>query len=215
MAYLYFLVFLYYAYITCWVGGESYSKMFLKCTSPRKVMNTIPTHFQRVSSECPPEREGSAQRRGAEAANLFRTKVVPAFSGWNCPCPCPPPHLSHLGSHTALRLWRENKAGSQSTKTFLLSAGQQLARWPGGPRCPSREPRPVTAPLSSPQGQMFWPWASGGRAGAGQDSTRAPTRMPVTSARPRGHSPWPGTQQGLPRPPATHKAAFEQPGWCL
>lgn len=117
------------------------------------------------------EKRGQSRKPFQDQSNssLFRGELtLPATSSK----PCGLPHYS---------LALEGKQGRLTEhRDFLLSAGQQLARRPGGLWCPSREPGPVRAPLWRPQGQMFWPQASGeweGRGKGGQ--SQAPTRMPV------------------------------------
>ena len=78
----------------------------------------------------------------------------------------PQPHLSHVGSHRALRLWRENKAGSQSTQTFLPSARQQLVR--RGSLQGARTSEPL---CGAPRGRCSVPEPCRvGWGGAGQDN---------------------------------------------
>lgn len=94
-----------------------------------------------------PEGKGSGQIRGDEAANLSRAKVAPTFAGWNGPFPIPfkPCGLPHCS--VAL----EGKQGDFQGTTFLPSAGQQLARQPGGCGVPQGA-RACQSPTVAPPG---------------------------------------------------------------
>lgn len=184
--------------------------------SQEKSLGTFPTGREKALSGMNLTRKGGqwAEKR-EQSSKPFQDRSNSSLF-WLEQTLSSPPCLSHLGSHTTLRLWREKQGKLTEPKDLLLSAEQQLARRPGGLQCPSREAGPVRDSLWSPQEQMFWPRASGeweGRGKTGQ--SQAPTGMLSLSDGPCGHILWPGTHRGLPHLPATHKATFEQPGWHL
>lgn len=145
---------------------------------------------------------------GSTAAVPGLEWLQPPWLGTHLPAqPC------HWGSHTALRLCRENKAGSEHTETSLPTEGSS---WPGaGGLCAPHGSQGLSESLCGawrgetspcPRGRCSGP----GPLEAGQDSKGTAAAKPRKEA----HSlAWQAT--GPPHPLATHKAASEQPGWRL
>lgn len=124
-----------------------------------------------------------AEKRG-RSSKSFQDQSGSTLFGLEMPLP--PPRLSHVWAPTLPFNSGGKTRQTHRAQTFLHSAGQQLAKRPGG--CGAPQGAKVYQSLFvEPQEQMFWLWALGGWDRAGHDSAWAPTGMPVPTARPRGH----------------------------
>lgn len=171
-------------------------------TVPRKVTGHLP-NWQTVHSEYhepPITGKGGqwAETRG-QSRKHFQDQRDSSLFWLELTLPLRAPLPSHLGSHTTLQLWRENKAGSQSTKTSFPLQGSS---WPGGlGGCGAPlGSQGLSEPLcGAPRGRCSGPRPQeSGKKGARRDSPSHQQECLSLSDGPQGHILWPANIRDFP-----------------
>ena len=158
--------------------------------SQEKSLGTFPTGREKALSGMSLTRKGGqwAEKR-EQSSKPFQDRSNSSLF-WLEQTLSSPPCLSHLGSHTTLRLWREKQGKLTEPKDLLLSAEQQLARRPGGAAVPLKGARACQRLFVEPPGaDVLAPGLR--RVGRkGQDRTVPGTNRNAVAKRrtPRAHS---------------------------